>query len=114
MAASVPQEPASKLAEVVAGDVLHHAAAGFEGLAAPGDGGEAEKMVARGAGLDAPRPGEICRRAHRRSCRARRTTEKRPVIHRLEGQLLAACGSSASISASGVPAFADSTSSSGS
>ena len=48
-----------QLAEVVAGDVLHHAAAGLEGLAAAGNRGEAEKMVARGAGLDAPRAGEV-------------------------------------------------------
>ena len=47
------------LAHVVAGDVLHHAAAGLDGLGAAGDGGDAEEMIARGAGLDAARAGEI-------------------------------------------------------
>ena len=81
-----------KLAEVVAGDVLHNAAAGFEGLAAPGNGTEAEKMIARGAGLYPPRPGEVSSECTADRARVRRTSEKRPVIHRLEGQPLAACG----------------------
>ena len=36
--ASVPQEPAMQLRQIVAGDVLHHPAAGLERLAAAGDG----------------------------------------------------------------------------
>ena len=48
-----------QLAQVVAGDVLHHAAARLDGLGAAGHRGDAEEMVARGAGLDAARAGEI-------------------------------------------------------
>ena len=41
--------------EVVAGDVLHHAAAGFDDLAAPGDTAKAQEMIAQRARLDALR-----------------------------------------------------------
>ena len=49
------------LAHVVAGDVLHHAAARLDGLGAAGHRGDAEEMVARGARLDAARAGKIGR-----------------------------------------------------
>jgi hypothetical protein len=58
--ASVPQEPASPLGEIVAGDVLDHPTTGLEGLAAARHRLDTEDMVARGAGLrDAARAGQI-------------------------------------------------------
>ena len=51
------------LGEVVAGDVLHHAPARLERLAAAGDGLDAEHMVARRARLDAARAAGV-RRQH--------------------------------------------------
>ena len=61
-----------ELHQVVAGDVLHHPAAGLDDLAAAGDGADADQAVAGGAGLDAARTGEIGRgdRADRRLARA--------------------------------------------
>src|SRR3546814_17425214 len=50
---------AEQLAEVIAGDVLHHAAARLEELAAAGSRDDAEEVVARGARLEAPWPGEV-------------------------------------------------------
>ena len=81
-----------QLAQVVAGDVLHHAPARLEGLAAAGDRREAEEMIARGAGLDAARAGEV--RGERAADRAApgRAAEQRAVIHRLERQLLVVGG----------------------
>ena len=78
-----------QLAEVVAGDVLHHAAAGLEGLAAARNRRQAEEMIARGAGLDAARAGEVGGERAAERARAGRPAEQRAVIHRLEGELLA-------------------------
>ena len=55
MTASVPQLPDRPRHRSYAGDVLHHAAAGLEDLAAPVDRPHAQQMVARGADVDAPR-----------------------------------------------------------
>ena len=69
-----------ELGEVVAGDVLHHLAAGLEHLAAAVDRVEAEQVVARRPGLDPPRAGEVAGRRRRRSsagapaCRAARAS----------------------------------------
>ena len=103
------------LGEVVAGDVLHHAAAGLERLAAPGDGLDAEDMVARRARLDPARAAGSWPRARRRSCRAR-AARRRAARNPSARRRASGCGraSSRSISASGVPACAESTSSSGS
>ncbi len=47
--------PGHQFTQVVAGDVLHHPAARFDGFAPPGDRGQTEKMIARRARLDAAR-----------------------------------------------------------
>ena len=112
--ASVPQEPAISLEQVVAGDVLDHLAAGLEHLAAAGDGVEAEEMVARRAGPDAPRAGEVGSEHAAEVARAGAPPSSGPSVRRLEGEHLAVLGEQRSISASGVPARAVSTSSSGS
>ena len=80
-----------QLGQVVAGDVLHHPAAGLERLAAAGHGVDAEHVVARRTRLQAARAGRDWRRARRRSCRlaAGALAEQRAVVHRLEGELLA-------------------------
>ena len=78
-----------QLAEIVAGDVLHHAAARLEGLGAARHRREAEEMIARGAGLDAPRPRKVRRERAAERARVRGPAEDRAVIHRLEGELLA-------------------------
>ena len=77
-----------ELAQVVAGDVLDHAAARLEFLAAPGHRSEAEEMIARRARPDAARARQIGgeHAADRRL--ARRPPEQRAVVHRLEGELL--------------------------
>src|SRR6185369_2052061 len=54
MTASVPQE----LARIVAGNVLHHLAAGLEAVAEARDRVRAEQMIARPARLDPARSGE--------------------------------------------------------
>ena len=51
-----PERARQQLGHVVAGDVLHHPAAGLEGFAPSADGLDAEDMIARGAGGDPPRP----------------------------------------------------------
>ena len=76
------------LAHVVAGDVLHHAAARLDGLGAAGHRGDAEEMVARGAGLDAARAGQIGRDRAADGALAGRAAEQRAIVHRLEGELL--------------------------
>ena len=48
-----------QLAQIVAGDVLDHAPARLDQIAAPGHRLHAEEVVARGAGLDPARTGEI-------------------------------------------------------
>ena len=53
-------------AQVDAGDVLHDAAAGLEHLAAAVDRPDAQQMVARGAGADAPRARRCWWRTRRR------------------------------------------------
>jgi hypothetical protein len=93
-----------QLAEVVAGDVLDHPAARLERLAAPRHRGHAEEMVARGAGLDAARAGQIGGERAAERARRRLAQQDRAVVHRLEVELLAVSASSASISAIGVPA----------
>ena len=76
-----------QFAEIIAGDVLDHLAAGFERLRPPADGMKAEQMIARGAGLDAARTGQIAsqRPAERRP---RLGTKERAIIGRLESQHL--------------------------
>ena len=78
-----------QLAEIVAGDVLHHAAAGLEGLGAARHRREAEEMIARGAGLDPPRARQIRRERAAERAGVGRPAEDRAVVHRLEGELLA-------------------------
>src|SRR5206468_10385246 len=50
--------PRQQLAEIVAGDVLHHPAPGLETVAEAGHRMRAEQMIARAAGLDATGTGE--------------------------------------------------------
>ena len=81
-----------ELAEVVAGDVLDHAPAGLDQLAAAGHRLHAEQMVARRAGLDPPRPGEVARERAADRALARRPAEHGAVVGRLEGELLLVLG----------------------
>ena len=102
-----------QLAQVVAGDVLDHPAARLERLAAARNRDHAEHMVARRPGPDAPRPAICWPQPRRRWCRGPRfgrAAGRSPSARRPASWPLTA--SSASISASGVPACADSTSSS--
>ena len=78
-----------QLAKVVAGDVLDHASAGLESLAAARHRGYAEKMVARRAGLDPARPGQVRRERAAERPRFGGRAEDRAVVHRLERKLLA-------------------------
>ncbi len=77
-----------QFAQVVAGDVLDHAAARLDGVAAAGHRGDAQKVVARGARLDAARAGEIGGDHAADGALPRRLAEQRAVIHRLEAELL--------------------------
>jgi hypothetical protein len=78
-----------ELAEVVAGDVLHHPPPGLEGLAAARHRREAQEMIARRAGLDPAWAGKVGGERAADRTLAGRSTEQRPVVHRLEGELLA-------------------------
>ncbi len=62
--------------QIVAGDVLHHAPAGLEDFAASRDRAHAEREIARRAGLDPPRPGEIDRERAAERRGTRRTAEQ--------------------------------------
>ena len=77
-----------QLAQVVAGDVLHHAPARLDCLSASGDGGETEEMVARSAGFDAAWAGEIGRDYTADRALASFSTEQRTVVDGLEAELL--------------------------
>ena len=81
-----------QLAEVVAGDVLHHPAAGLEDFAAAGHRGEAEEVVACGAGLDPARAGQVRRQRAADGAAAAAAAEDGAIVHRLEGELLALGG----------------------
>ncbi len=84
-----PPGAGHEFAKIVAGDVLDHAAARFERLAAAGNSGKAEEMIAGRAGFDPTRAGQIGGdRAADRAC-TRRTVQQRAVIHRFERELLA-------------------------
>ena len=76
-----------QLAEVVAGDVLHHLAAGLEAVAEARHRMRAEQMVARPARLDPARPGQP-RADHAADGPEPGRPEQRRGIHRLEGELL--------------------------
>ena len=78
-----------QLAEVVAGDVLHHPPAGLEDLALAVDGKRAQEMVARRARLWAARAGEIAGQHAAQGPLPRRPAVERAQIRRLEGQHLA-------------------------
>jgi len=78
-----------QLHEIEPGDVLHHAAAGLDRLAAPIDHADADQGVAGGAGIDATRAGDVAG-SDRADRRLAGCAEKRAMVHRLEGQHLAA------------------------
>jgi hypothetical protein len=112
--ASVPQLPARPRETVIAGDVLHHPAAGLEQLGAAVDASYAEQVVARGAVLDAAGARHVGGE-HRRRWSARPGDRRwQGQIDRLEGQHLPARGELRLDCDSGVPARADMTSSLGS
>src|SRR5207247_7573763 len=81
-----------QLAEVVAGDVFDHPAAGLESFAAAGHRREAEEMVAPGAGLDPARAGNVRRQRAADRAAAGDAAENAGVVHGLEGKLLAVGG----------------------
>src|SRR5262249_61217868 len=85
-----PPGAGDELAQVVAGDILHHPAARLEGFAAARHRGKTEKMVACGAGLDPARAGEIGGERAADGAAASRALQNRPLVPRLEGELLPA------------------------
>ena len=78
--------------EIVAGDVLHHPAAGPDGLAAAVDRLHAEHMIARRARKDAPAAGEIGGDHAADGALPRSEAEHGPEIDRLEGKFLLVLG----------------------
>ena len=76
-----------QLAEVVAGDVLHHLAAGLETVAEARHRVRAEQMIARPARLDPARPGEAGG-DHAADGAGSGRAEQRRGIDGLEGELL--------------------------
>ena len=87
-----PEGARHELGEIEAGDVLDHPAARLEGLAAAAHRVEPQDMVARRAGLDAPGPGQVAGDGAADGPPARRATEERPQVRRLELQALAVPG----------------------
>ena len=77
-----------QLAEVVPCDVLHHAAAGLEGLAPPRHRRKSKEVVARGSGLDPARTGHVGGEHTADGAAPGGAAEQRAVVHGLEGQLL--------------------------
>ena len=80
-----------ELHQVVAGDVLHDAAAGFHHFAAAGDGAHADEAVAGSAARDAARAGEIGGGDGADGRLAGGAVEP-AMVGRLEGQALAVFG----------------------
>ena len=74
--------------QVVAGDVLHHAAAGMKDLAAPGDRVHAEHMIARRPVLQPLGAGKVGGDDAAERALPRRIAEQRPVVEGIEGKLL--------------------------
>ena len=103
-----------QFADIVAGDVLDHPAAGLEGLAAAADRVQPQQVVAGRARLDPPRTGQVASEDAADGRLPGLAAEERAEIGWLEGQLLIGGESVASTSDSGVPGPADITSSSGS
>ena len=81
-----------QLAQIVAGDVLHHPPAGLDQIAAPGDRLDAEEVVARGPGLDPARAGQIAGKHAADGAAPGLAAQQRSVVRRLECQLLVALG----------------------
>jgi hypothetical protein len=79
-----------ELAQVVAGDVLHHPPAGLDRLAVAGDASQAEEGVARRPGPDPPRAREVAGEHAPDRLPARLAAQDRAVVGGLEGQLLPA------------------------
>jgi hypothetical protein len=111
--ASVPHEPAKKLGEVVAGDVLHHLAARLEGLAAAVDAAEAQQVIARRAGREAARAGEVAHHRADQGALPRSLPSSGPRSGGSKASIWLRWASSASTSRIGVPARRVTTSSSG-
>ena len=104
-----------QFAEIVAGDILDHPPAGLERLAPAADRAHAQKMVARRPRLDAPGTGEIAGDRAPDRPRAVILSEKPAEIGRLERKLLVLFRQLLlDLALKGVPARAESTSSSGS
>src|SRR5262249_58940221 len=81
-----------QLAEVVAGDVLHHPAAGLEGFAAAGHRAEAEEMVASGRGTEPARTGNVSRQRAADRAAAGDAAEDAGIVYGLGGELLPVAG----------------------
>ena len=73
---------------VVAGHVLHDAAAGVEQLGAAVDALDAEQVIAGGAGLDAARARQVGREHGADRLHALRAARRRAEVDRLEGEHL--------------------------
>src|SRR5262249_47956004 len=84
-----PPGSGDRLAEIRAGNVLHHPAPGFERLAPAIDANDAKQMIARGTGLDAATAGEVGGEDAADRGLAGMRAERRPEVDRLEGKLLA-------------------------
>src|SRR5690606_1577672 len=83
-----PEGAAEQLGEIVARDVLHHAAAGLDGLAAPGGGAEAEKMIPRRALADPAGASHVAPKQTADRPASRCSAPKGGPISWFEGQLL--------------------------
>ncbi len=79
--------PRQQFAEIVAGDVLHHPAAGLEAVAEAGHAVRPQQMIASAAGPDAAGSGEAGADHAADGAEARRAQQRRGV-DRLEGELL--------------------------
>ncbi len=77
-----------QLAEIVAGHVLHHPAAGLEGLAPPRYRRETEEVVARGASLDPARARHVGGKDTADGAAPGGTAKQRAIVHGLESELL--------------------------
>ena len=85
-----PPGAREQLGEIVAGDVLHHLAAGFEDLPASVDAAEAQQVIPRGAGGKPPRAREIAHHGADQCPLPGFLAEQWSEIRRFEGQHLVA------------------------
>src|SRR5690606_42020401 len=82
----------NEFTKIVAGDILHHAAAGPERRSAAGVAANPEQMIAGAPRLDARAAGEVAAESAADAAAVWRKPEKRPVVRRIEGEPLGVPG----------------------